>query len=275
MTEPPAGQPPYEPPPPGYGTPPPGYPPPGYGPPPPGYGPPPPGYYYGPPPNPAPYQIGSALNWGWHKFTQHWKVLVAGMLPMVVLTLVSYIAYFVFYFDLVLNGDGMSDAEARDYIVRIGITVGVVLLLAIPVSVLQANLQRVALAIADGATPTFAMLYDTRRIGRILVTLLTLNAATFVGILLCFLPGIAFGLFASFTMLFVLDQDLRTIEAIKASFRLVQEHFGLALLSVLVIGVISGLGSYAIVVGLAVSVPVSLLMKVYCYRALIRGTVRP
>ena len=215
------------------------------------------------------------LSWSWRKFTEHWKVFVLGMVPMIVLTIAFYVAYIVFYLDLVLNGEDMSDAEVGRVFIRIGIALGVFLLVSIPVSVLQANLQRIALAIADGTTPTFAMLYDTRRFGRVLVTLVTLGAATLVGIVLCFLPGLAFGFFASFTMLFVLDQDMRTIEAITASFRLVREHFGLALLSILLIGVIASLGSYAIVFGLAVSVPVSLLMQVYCFRALTRGTINP
>jgi len=213
------------------------------------------------------------LSWSWRKFTEHWKVLVLGMVPMLLLLIAFYVAYFVFYLDLMLHGDDMSDAEIRRVFVHIAIAIGVFFVLLIPASVLQANLQRVALAIADGTTPTFAMLYDTRRLGRILLTLLTLGAATLVGFLLCFLPGLAFGFFASFTMLFVLDQDLRTIEAIKASFRLVREHLGLALLSVLLIGVIGSLGSYALVVGIAVSVPVSLLMQVYSFRALTRGTI--
>jgi uncharacterized membrane protein len=266
MTEPPPGQPPYNPPPPGYGPLPPGY-----GPPPPGYGPPP--HYQQP--STQPYEIGQALSWSWRKFTEHWKVFAIGMAPMIVLMLAFYVAYFVVYFDLVLHGEDMSDAEARDGFIRVGLTIGIFLLLSIPVSVLQANLSRVALVIADGGTPTVAMLYDTRRLGRVFVTLVTLGAATFVGFLLCFLPGLAFGFFASFTMLFVLDQDMRTIEAIKASFGLVRDHLGLALLSVLLIGVIAGLGSYALVFGLAVSIPVSLLMQVYCYRALVQGTVRP
>ncbi|KAA1398226.1 hypothetical protein [Aeromicrobium ginsengisoli] len=245
MTEPPEGQPPYYPPPPGY---------------------------YTPPPR-QPYEIGEMLSWSWRKFTEHWKVFVLGMVPMILLMIAFYVAYFVFYLDLMLNGEDMSDAEIRRVFIRIGIAIGVFFVLLIPVSLLQTNLQRVALAIADGTTPTFAMLYDTRGFGRLLVTFLTLGAATLVGMVLCFLPGLAFGFFASFTILFVLDQDMRTVEAIKASFRLVREHLGLALLSVLLIGVISGLGSYAIVVGLAVSIPVSLLMQVYCFRALTRGTI--
>ena len=227
MTQPPPGQPPYSPPPPGYGPP-----------------------YYQQPPQ-QPYQIGAALSWAWKKFTEHWKVFVIGMVPMLVLMIAFYAAYVVFYLDLVLHGEDMSDAEARDAFIRIAVTVGIFLLLSIPVSVLQTNLSRVALVIADGRTPTIAMLYDTRRLGRVFLTFVTLGAATLVGMLLCFLPGLAFGFFASFTMLFVLDQDMRTIEAIKASFRLVRGHLGLALLSVLLIGVIAGTGSYALVLGLA------------------------
>lgn len=73
--------------------------------------PPPPPYYQ---PRPKPYDIGEALGWGWRKFLEHKTVFIVGMLPMLVVIIGFYTAYFVLYLDLFLNGDDMTDAEAGD-----------------------------------------------------------------------------------------------------------------------------------------------------------------
>ncbi|MEV7396659.1 hypothetical protein [Aeromicrobium sp. NPDC092404] len=233
---------------------------------------------WSPPPPSAPFQVGGALNWAFQKFGQHWQVLVVGMLPAVLVGIGFYAGYLALFLPVWLNGvegETTSNAAMLDLFQRIGLLYAGLLLLKIPLSVVHANLVRAALMIADGETPTMRMLVSTRRAGRIMLTSFVLLLCTLVGMVLCYLPGLAFSAFAFFTLPFLLDQDLKTWAAIKASFSLVRAHLGISLLTALVVVVITSVGSMACLVGLVASVPIGLLAQVYAYRALTHGRVVP
>jgi uncharacterized membrane protein len=108
-----------------------------------------------------------------------------------------------------------------------------------------------------------------------MLTSLIVSVVTWVGLLLCYLPGLAFGLFAAFTLYFVLDRQQGPIAAIKSSFALVKANFGHALVAVLLAGLVSSAGVLACGIGIIFSVPFAMLLHVYTYRFLSGGTVAP
>lgn len=96
-----------------------------------------------------------------------------------------------------------------------------------------------------------------------------------LGLVMCYLPGLAFGLFATFTVYFVLERDQRPIEAIRSSFGVVKANFDNALVSVLLGGLVAGAGAIVCLVGLLVTAPVAMLVHVYTFRILGGGSVAP
>ncbi len=91
-------------------------------------------------------------------------------------------------------------------------------------------------------------------------------------------PGygpLAFGLFAGFTLYFVLDHGQGPIAAIKSSFALVTANFGNALVAMLLAALVASGGFLACFLGLIFTVPFAMLLHVYTYRFLSGGTVAP
>jgi uncharacterized membrane protein len=92
--------------------------------------------------------------------------------------------------------------------------------------------------------------------------------ATIVGLILLIVPGIIIGIMVAFATYIVIDLDLGPIEAIKHSAALTKGHrwhllrLGLALLGLNILGFL------ALIIGLLVTIPVSILSVVHVYRAL-------
>jgi len=270
MTEPPPGQPPYNPPPPGYGPPPPGY-----GPPPPGYYPPPPGYY-----GPPRFEIGDAFSWAWAKFKANTATLLTGGVILFVGVIAVYAIAIVVVFAVVSHPTlTMIDPQTGDldgnYFATMGVGYGALFVLLIPYWLLFAGVIRTGLRIADGETPGIGSLFSYRNAPRILLLAAITSLGTVVGIVLCYLPGIAFGLFAGFSMYFLLDHGQGPIAALKSSFSLVKNNFGNALVATLLAGLVMSGGAAVCLVGMVFSVPFGTLVLVYTYRFLSGGRVAP
>ena len=100
-------------------------------------------------------------------------------------------------------------------------------------------------------------------------------AATFVGTILCYLPGLVVGFFTSYSLYFVMDKGLAPIEAIKASVNLVKDNLGTTIVWYIVGGLVAGAGAIACGVGLLVTIPIFLLGTAYTYKHLTGQPVAP
>lgn len=226
------------------------------------------------PPAPPPYSVGAAVTWAWYMFRKHWKVFVAGMILPVLVLAAFYVYFLILYIPLTddFSDGSITDDQAVDFFKQVGLLYAAMLVVSIPMIVLYSNLMRAALVAADGGTPTIRMLVSLKRSGRILFTSLVLGLGSVLGYILCLVPGLALGLFSTFTMLFIVDQDLKWLAAIKASFSLVRANFGLILLTVLTMAGINYAGALVLMVGTIVSAPVALLVLTYAYRSLVPAT---
>jgi uncharacterized membrane protein len=311
MTEqPPPGPPPgnYPPqPPPGGGFPPPpppgGYPPPqppqppqgGYPPPPPpggGYPPPPPpqgGAY--PPPAPGgpgfggaqPYNVGEALSWAWNKFSKNAAALIV---PTLVYGVILGVLYGITYgvatalapapetsytsTDTGVSYSYSSGMGAGSIVVMI---IGYVVLLVVGAVVQSAYISGL-LQMADGRPVAIGDFFKPRNVGAVIVATIIMGVLTAVGSL-CIIGGIIVALFLMFTVVALLDRNLSPIDAVKASFDIVKDNIGNAIVAYLVMAVILLVGAIVCFVGLIVAGPVAGLFEVYTYRRLTGGQVAP
>ena len=285
------------PPPSGGGTPPPGgYPPPGNYPPPGGYPPPgsypppggnypppggdyPPGSYPPPPsggnypPPPGAYDtggfggpstnrfgVGDAISYGWSKFSANAGVWIVFMLiAFVVQGLINGI----------FNGFDFT-TETTDFTVLSGVGS---IVSAIVGYLIQAAFVRGALSEVDGHKPAFGTFLQIGPIGAVIVAGLLVGIGTFVGLLLCIIPGLVFAFFAWWTMQFVIDRNQDAITAIKSSFTAVRSNAGTLFLLALALLGINIVGLLLCLVGLLVTVPVSIIAVTYAYRVTTGGPV--
>lgn len=282
--EPPAGGG-YAPPPAGGYTPPPagGYPPPGGGfppPPPPGGGYPPPGGGFPPPQDPyggyaaatgpTPFSVGAAFNYGWSKFTAN-----AG--PVILVVLVAVVASLVVQLIGNTLTAGMSTVAVdpnTGQIRVVGGTVAIIvsaifaLLSYVVAMVVSMGLIRAALDITYGRPISIQSVFRFENLVPFLIAQILVGLMVTVGSLLCVLPGLVLAFFAQFTSYFVLDKGMSALDAIKASFAMVNANMGsliglflLALLAVVVGALLCGLG-------LLVAYPVVGIAYAFAFRAL-------
>lgn len=236
---------------------------------PPGYQPPPPGL-----------DVGKAFGWAWQKFRANTATLVLGALVQLVIIGGVYLAVIVVAHSvtggsLFLKTDPQTGEihGLGSYFAMLGLTYGLIFLAAIPLSVLGAGYVRAGLRIADGESPTFGSIFTARDAPRIMLTSVMISLGTLVGLVLCYLPGLAFAIFATFTMYFVLDRGQKPVEALKSSFALVKANFGPVLGATLLGGLVAGAGVLVCVVGALVTLPIGMLVHIYAYRFVSGSTI--
>jgi uncharacterized membrane protein len=283
--QPPQPQPPQPPQPPQGGYPPP--PPPGGGYPPP---PPPQGGAY-PPPAPGgpgfggaqPYNVGEALSWAWNKFSKNAAALIV---PTLVYGVILGVLYGITYgvatalapapetsytsTDTGVSYSYSSGMGAGSIVVMI---IGYVVLLVVGAVVQSAYISGL-LQMADGRPVAIGDFFKPRNVGAVIVATIIMGVLTAVGSL-CIIGGIIVALFLMFTVVALLDRNLSPIDAVKASFDIVKDNIGNAIVAYLVMAVILLVGAIVCFVGLIVAGPVAGLFEVYTYRRLTGGQVAP
>lgn len=257
---PPQGEPPQQPPAGGYGAPPP-----------PSYG---SGPYGAPPADPNAWDLGAALSYGWKKFQENAAQLVIAGVVLFVGIGIAYGVGFVIMGILTRDPEctvrnGVLDCdEGSGWIVGMIGTAILVALILFASLVIGAGLIRGALGITEGRPFQASEIVKLDNIGAVVVTSLLIAAGTFVGYLLCFLPGIAFAIASSYSLYFVIDKGLAPVEAIKASVNLVKDNLGNALIWAIVGYLVAGAGAIACGVGVLVTYPLVMIGTAYTYKKL-------
>lgn len=141
------------------------------------------------------------------------------------------------------------------------------ILMMVFVFLAQAGLINAILEITKGKKVEYKDFFVFKNIGNIAVAAVLVGGAaglvSWTGI-----GSAAVMFFAMYVMLFVIDQNMAAIEAIKASIKLVVDNIGTTLLLYLAIAILGFLGFLALGIGTLVSTPVSLLTLAYVFRKL-------
>ena len=279
----------------GGGTPPP--PPPGQ---PGGYTPPPndvppptqPGGYAAAPPPPPPLPPGSggaysapdSFSYGWNKFKAQPSALLVPVLIVVVLLIVVEIIVQILLRATILGthdctttvlGTSVQTQCGPNFAVALigaGLAGLVVNLIA---QALGAGLIKNALNIADGKPASMGEVWKWATNGQVITAALIVSVAVFIGTLLCYLPGLIVAFLLNWTMFFVVDQDFKAMDAVKASVNFVTSHLGETIVFWLLGFVTLLVGALLCGVGLLVAVPVVLVAAAFTYRVLNGRQVTP
>lgn len=193
--------------------------------------------------------VGDAIRSGWETFKKRpWFFIGVTFLIVIISSIIS-----------ALTPDEPS--TATDFIITIAAAiVGLVVEIGLITFALKANH-----AVADAS---FKDLWNPKPFWRYLGVKILTGIIVVIGLILLIVPGIIAALALILSTYLVIDRNLGPIEAMKESVRLTKGHrwtlFGLAL-AILGLNI---LGALAVLVGLLVSIPVSMLSVAYVYRTL-------
>jgi uncharacterized membrane protein len=254
-------------------------------PPPSGYGAPPPPPYGAAPPGGAPYNAVDAIKYGWAKFTKSpGTILVPGLVFLLSVFVVEGVVQFVVRASLldthtctktvlgqrIDNGQCGPGFVANLFANALGSFVASIL-----VAALGAGLIKCALNLVDGREVNAGDVFGYITRPNVLGAAALLGVATFVGTLLCILPGIVVQFLTAFTMFFVVDKDQGAVEAIGSSVRFMASRWGDTLLFVILGFVTILVGVIACLVGVFVAAPVVVIAAAYTFRVLNNEPVTP
>src|SRR6478609_6816560 len=228
-----------------------------------------------------PAEPGAAFSYGWEKFKEHWQaVLVALVIGFVIIVVLGVIGYLIqsaitstdaCHVRSTPNGlkfSGGCGDSGPGFFTYLFASALFQFLVFLGISVLQLFVIRATLMIVRGEPLDASKVMSTDRLGAYLVGAIIVGVLTFVGFILCILPGIAVGIFALFWGYFLVDKGMSPVEAITASFNLVKDNFGPVLLFWFLTILVTIAGAIVCGVGLIVAIPVVVIGTGYMYMRL-------
>jgi hypothetical protein len=237
----------------------------------------PPAYGVGQPGAEGPYRPTEAISYGWRKFSASPATLLipmivvfVGIVFVSVLVEILILGTFLATHECTRTGPGtqIHTQCGPGFVTRLigaGVAAALINLVA---QVLAAGLYKGATHVTDGRSFTLGELFDGWDKAQVVVASLIIAAATFVGTVLCYLPGIVVGFLAQFTVLFIVDKQLGAVDAIRASVKLVTDNLGQTLVFYLLAIVVLIVGAILCGIGLLVAAPVALIGLAYTFRRL-------
>lgn len=186
------------------------------------------------------FSIKQSIEYGWEKFRANLQLSLLSTLLMVA---VGY------------TGDRMHWSIS--------------LIFAITSMIISIGYTKIFLRMTDGESPKFAEIFEEYRLfWKYLITNILQGLAILGGFILLIIPGIIFALQYSFAPLILIDTKADPIASMKESAAITKGKKWQLLGFYLVLAVLNMAGFLALVIGLFVSIPISMFAHIYVYRAL-------
>ena len=225
-----------------------------------------------------------AIKYGWEKFSKKpAELLVPGLIFLLCVIVVEVVAYFIANATILGTHDCTKtffgeeiDTECGPSFITTLIGQSLISFVAsVVISALGAGLIKSALNVVDGRPVNVGDIFGYATKPAVLTTAVLVGAATFVGTLLCFVPGIIVGFLTAFAMFFVVDKEMAPVDAIKASISFMTANLGSTIVFYLLAVVTLIVGAIACGIGLFVAAPVVAIAAAYTFRVLHNEPVSP
>jgi len=196
-------------------------------------------------------QVGESLSFAWNTFKKRPGILIGGFaIGAVIMIIISS----------VLDTEDMDPSLTTFVMGVVSMVIGVIVEMGFTAFALRAHDSLESVRIKDLWHPTPFWKY----LG---IKILT-GAIVVVGLILFVIPGVILSLGLMFGTYLVIDKHKGPIEALKGSWQMTKGNKWQLFLLVLTIIALNLVGFLAFVVGLLVTVPLSLLMMAHTYRKL-------
>ena len=196
----------------------------------------------------GPFDVGSAITYGWNKFVQY----IGQVIVIVLIILAVQFAFIIVR--------GIINATVGGFI---GLIIGLALVVVgyIIGFILQMGLIRMGLLITSGQEPDPGIVFKFDNVGPYAVASILVGIFVFIGFFALCIGALIVAFFTVFYGFYVLDQNQAPMESIISSFNLVKDHIGELLLFLLVVIILN-----FITCGLASGV--TQIATAYAYRKL-------
>jgi hypothetical protein len=136
-------------------------------------------------------------------------------------------------------------------------------------AVIGIGLVRISLEFIDNKKPEFSDLFYTKPLVSFILSSLIRGVITFIGFILLIIPGIIFSIRLQFVPYLVVDKNLAPVEAIKESWEMTKGNTWNLLFFGILLFLINVLGAICLLVGLFLTVPLTMLATTFVYRKLL------
>ncbi|WP_149361547.1 DUF2189 domain-containing protein [Lolliginicoccus suaedae] len=210
----------------------------------------------------TPFRIRQLLKLSWRRFVGNagaWLGFV--VLAIIVTGLVAFPLSLVFYAPL--------ESSTANPILAVSLAAAGTALFVLLGILVQSAMVNGALAESSGQRPSLREFVRVPNVAQVVLTAILVAAMTFLGTLLCIVPGLLAAFFSMFAVHFVIDRGQSAVEAIRSSWRVVGANVGPLLILVLVLYVVTVAGALTII-GMLVVVPFSMIAVAQAYRTVAR-----
>lgn len=214
--------------------------------------------------------VGRALSWSFDAFKRNPTAFVALAAVVAVIQMVQQIATGPLQNIVVdcSNPESPGQQAACEAALGVGAigAIGTALVFGLFAAFATIGVYRAAIRTTQGHTPSFADMFTTQYLGLYILLTLATVGLTFVGLLLCCLPGLLVIFFLQLGPYYVLDKGYGVRQAISASFRVTRANLGPALLLLLFNFLATALGGTLYGVLTLVTLPFAALVTAHVYR---------
>ena len=135
--------------------------------------------------------------------------------------------------------------------------------------VIGIGLIHITLKFVDNKKPRYKDLFYYKLIVNYFLASLLTGLIVIGGFILLIIPGIFFALRLKFAVYLIIDKNLAPVDAVKASWRITKGNVWNLFFFGILLGLINILGFLCLIVGLFVTVPLSMLATTFVYRKLL------
>lgn len=145
------------------------------------------------------------------------------------------------------------------------------LLMWIVNSIIAMGIIHICLEFVDGKKPNLKEIFYTKKLFNFILASIVRNLIIIAGFILLIIPGIIFSIKLQYSEYLIVDKGIDAVDSLKGSWQMTKGiKWNLFLLGLL-LGLINILGILALLVGLLITVPLTLLANAYVYRKLLHA----
>jgi hypothetical protein len=136
-------------------------------------------------------------------------------------------------------------------------------------TIIGMGLIKISLEFVDKKKPKFSDLYHTKNLINFILASLIRGVITLIGFVLLIIPGIIFSIRLQYVTYLIIDKNLPPVDAVKESWDMTRGNaWNLFFLGILLF-LINVLGAIILLVGLFVTVPLTMIATTFVYRNLL------
>lgn len=136
-------------------------------------------------------------------------------------------------------------------------------------AIIGMGLIKISLEFIDNKKPKFSDLFHTKNLVNFILASLIRGVITFIGFILLIIPGIIFSIRLQYVPYLIVDKNLPPVEAVKKSWKMTKGNTWNLFFFGILLFLVNVLGAILLLIGLFITVPLTMLATTFVYRKLL------